>query len=113
MTDDSSPSPSDPASTDSAPETAETKLTRTKQRWAKEGRFLTGRISRPEAERLPPGQHLVKDWPVLDLGTQPFVSPMSWRLDVDGLVEHPLSWDWAAFRAQPQTHEVSDIHCVT
>lgn len=113
MTDDSSPSPSDPASADSAPETAETKLTRTKQRWAKEGRFLTGRISRPEAERLPPGQHLVKDWPVLDLGTQPFVSPMSWRLDVDGLVEHPLSWDWAAFRAQPQTHEVSDIHCVT
>jgi hypothetical protein len=44
------------------------KLTRTKQRWAREGRFLTGRTSRPEQQRLPPGQHLTRDWPVLDLG---------------------------------------------
>src|SRR6202022_2463130 len=31
------------------------KLTRTKQRWAREGRFLTGKTSRPEEQRLPPG----------------------------------------------------------
>jgi DMSO/TMAO reductase YedYZ molybdopterin-dependent catalytic subunit len=31
------------------------KLTRTRERWAREGRFLTGKISRPENERLPPG----------------------------------------------------------
>ena len=49
---------------------AEIKLTRTKRRWAADGKFLTGRIARPEEERLPPGQHLVKDWPVLDLGRQ-------------------------------------------
>ena len=55
--------------TESDPPPADlTKLTLSKQRWAREGRFLTGRASRPQTERLPPGQHLVKDWPVLDLG---------------------------------------------
>ncbi len=29
-------------------EPAESKLTRSKQRWAREGRFLTGRTARPE-----------------------------------------------------------------
>jgi hypothetical protein len=31
------------------------KLTRSKKRWAREGRFLAGKTSRPEAQRLPPG----------------------------------------------------------
>ncbi|KAA6485329.1 sulfite oxidase-like oxidoreductase [Agrobacterium rhizogenes] len=91
----------------------DSKLTTSKRRWAAEGKFLTGRISRPETERLPPGQHLVKNWPVLDLGEQPHVSLSSWRLDVRGLVETPLSLDWAAFQALEQSSKVSDIHCVT
>ncbi|NTF88968.1 sulfite oxidase-like oxidoreductase [Agrobacterium rhizogenes] len=91
----------------------DSKLTTSKRRWAAEGKFLTGRISRPETERLPPGQHLVKNWPVLDLGEQPQVSLSSWRLDVRGLVETPLSLDWAAFQALEQSSKVSDIHCVT
>jgi DMSO/TMAO reductase YedYZ molybdopterin-dependent catalytic subunit len=91
----------------------DTKLTRTKARWAEEGKFLTGRVSRPEAERLPPGQHLVKNWPVLDLGVTPSVSTHSWRLDVGGLVENPVSWNWPQFSAQQQSRKLSDIHCVT
>jgi DMSO/TMAO reductase YedYZ molybdopterin-dependent catalytic subunit len=98
---------------DRDPAAAPTKLTTTKQRWAQEGRFLTGRIARPEAERLPPGQHLVKNWPVLDLGLQPEVSQARWRLKIFGAVERPRVLDWAAFEALPQTHVVSDIHCVT
>lgn len=71
------------------PETPpETKLTRTKQAWAQAGKFITGRVARPESERLPPGQHLVKDWPVLDLGLQPAIALSSWTLDIDGLVDH-------------------------
>ncbi|WFU08694.1 sulfite oxidase-like oxidoreductase [Rhizobium sp. CB3090] len=92
---------------------ADSKLTTSKRRWAAEGKFLTGRISRPETERLPPGQHLVKNWPVLDLGQQPQVSLSSWRLDVLGFVETRLSLDWAAFQAIEQSTRVSDIHCVT
>ena len=89
------------------------KLTRSKQRWAREGRFLTGKTSRPEEQRLPPGQHLTRDWPVLDLGLTPQISRERWRLDVYGAVEHPLFWDFAQFTAEPQTKSTSDIHCVT
>ena len=92
---------------------ADSKLTTSKRRWAEEGKFLTGRVSRPETERLPPGQHLVKNWPVLDLGEQPQVSLSSWRLDVFGFVENRLSLDWAAFQAMEQSTRISDIHCVT
>ncbi|QWW67069.1 sulfite oxidase-like oxidoreductase [Rhizobium sp. WYJ-E13] len=91
----------------------DSKLTTSKRRWAAEGKFLTGRISRPETERLPPGQHLVKNWPVLDLGQQPIISIESWRLEVLGLVETPLDLNWAAFQALEQSSMVSDIHCVT
>ncbi|SMH53558.1 sulfite oxidase-like oxidoreductase [Mesorhizobium australicum] len=93
--------------------TDETKLTRTKRKWAAEGKFLTGKVVRGEHERLPPGQHLVRDWPILDLGMTPQVSEQSFRLDVIGAVEHPVSWNFSQFKAQPQTSFVTDIHCVT
>ncbi|MFB9949507.1 sulfite oxidase-like oxidoreductase [Rhizobium puerariae] len=91
----------------------DSKLTVTKRKWAGQGKFLTGRIARPETDRLPPGQHLVKNWPVLDLGQQPRVPTSQWRLDVRGLVNIPTTFDWAAFQALPQTEMRSDIHCVT
>jgi DMSO/TMAO reductase YedYZ molybdopterin-dependent catalytic subunit len=92
---------------------ADSKLTTSKRRWAAEHKFLTGRVSRPETERLPPGQHLVKNWPVLDLGQTPSVSTDTWRLDVRGLVETPLTLKWVEFQGLEQSRKVSDIHCVT
>lgn len=89
------------------------KLTRTKQKWAREGRFLTGKTSRADSERLPPGQHLVRDWPVLDLGQQPDIALDQWRLIIDGAVEHPTTLDWAQFQREPSSVKMSDIHCVT
>lgn len=86
------------------------KLIASKQKWAREGRLLTGQAG---ADRLPPGQRLVRDWPVLDLGLQPAVAPERWTLTVDGLVENPLNWTWNDFLDQPQAEYVSDIHCVT
>jgi DMSO/TMAO reductase YedYZ molybdopterin-dependent catalytic subunit len=91
----------------------DSKLTRSKERWAAEGRFLTGKVSRPESERLPPGQHLTKDWPTLDLGMTPQISRERWRLDVHGAVENTIFWDFSQFLAQKQAQVVSDIHCVT
>ena len=102
---------------DDGHETPESKLTRTKRNWAEQGKFLTGRIARPQSgrlpDRLPPGQHLVRNWPVLDLGQQPSVRPESWRLDIVGETEMPVSLDWRAFQALPQSDRLSDIHCVT
>ncbi|WP_109809112.1 sulfite oxidase-like oxidoreductase [Sphingosinithalassobacter portus] len=91
----------------------DSKLTRSKRGWAEQGKFLTGRHARPEEERLPPGQHLVRDWPVLDLGRQPDISRDRWRLELRGMVEAPLTLDWAALMAFPQSDFTSDIHCVT
>ena len=92
---------------------ADSKLTTRKQQWAAEGRGLTGRVTRPGTDRLPPGQHLVRDWPVLDLGVHPNVGRDRWTLRVFGAVAEAITWDWAAFSAQQQVREVSDIHCVT
>jgi DMSO/TMAO reductase YedYZ molybdopterin-dependent catalytic subunit len=89
------------------------KLIETKREWAREGRLLTGTHADPARDRLPPGQRLVKDWPVLDLGVQPDVTPAKFRLDVDGMVRRPLSMTLEAFMALPQTETVSDMHCVT
>lgn len=91
----------------------DSKLTRSKRRWAEEGKFLTGHDAKPAEARLPPGQHLVRDWPVLDLGVTPNVPLERWTLDVDGAVENRLHWDWATFQRQKQTTRVTDIHCVT
>ena len=92
---------------------AESKLTRSKERWAREGRFLTGKTSRPQQLRLPPGQHLTRYWPTLDLGVTPNISREHWRLDIYGAVENPIFWNFAQFTGQTQTKFTSDIHCVT
>jgi DMSO/TMAO reductase YedYZ molybdopterin-dependent catalytic subunit len=94
-------------------ETPETKLTASKRRWAEEGKFLTGKITRSDADRLPPGQHLVKNWPVLDLGQQPRIQTAEWALQIIGAVENPVKLDWDAFHRLPQSDRLSDIHCVT
>ena len=92
---------------------SDSKLTTSKRRWAAEGKFLTGKISRAEDERLPPGQHLVRNWPVLDLGVQPQIRLDTWRLELRGLVENQLTLSWKSFLALDQSTKVSDIHCVT
>jgi DMSO/TMAO reductase YedYZ molybdopterin-dependent catalytic subunit len=91
----------------------DSKLTRTKSRWAELGKFLTGRSSAPGDERLPPGQHLVRNWPVLDLGQTPNVPRDRYRLDLDGAVEASRSLTFAELMALPQSEKRSDIHCVT
>jgi DMSO/TMAO reductase YedYZ molybdopterin-dependent catalytic subunit len=78
--------------------------------WRPEG---SGPINRHGMPTVPVGQHLVTNWPVLDLGEQPDVPITDWRLDVGGLVDHPLTLSWDEFLALPQVDDVSDFHCVT
>jgi len=89
------------------------KLIQSKEKWAEEGRLLTGQQDAAHANRLPPGQKLVTNWPVLDLGVQPEVKPENWRLRVIGAVEHPVVWTLEQFHALPPSELTSDIHCVT
>jgi DMSO/TMAO reductase YedYZ molybdopterin-dependent catalytic subunit len=73
----------------------------------------TGPANAHGMPQLPVGQHEVKNWPVLDLGSHPVIALDAWRLDVGGHVEHPLTLTWQAFLALPQVDDVSDFHCVT
>lgn len=89
------------------------KLLARKAEWAESGRGLTGAHADPARDRLPPGQHLTRDWPVLDLGEQPAIDPAAWRLHVDGTVERHLELSLPDLLALGQTDSVSDMHCVT
>lgn len=95
------------------PKVKNEKLIVSKQSWAREGRLLTGEAGDRTRDRLPPGQRLVKDWPVLDLGVTPKQDLEKWRLRVDGAVENRIIWNWTDFQSQPQIRQISDIHCVT
>lgn len=64
-------------------------------------------------QRVPPGQRLTGDFPVLDLGVRPGVTHDTWRLRLFGLVARELEIDWAGLMALPQIRDVSDFHCVT
>ena len=63
--------------------------------------------------RLPPGQHLVTDFPVLSAGPTPAPDLATWRLTLEDGVSPLGEWSWAEFNALPQTELTVDIHCVT
>jgi DMSO/TMAO reductase YedYZ molybdopterin-dependent catalytic subunit len=75
-------------------------------------RGFTGR-RRSGDDKLPPGQYMVRDFPVLSAGPTPRVDTGSWelRLRTENGQEH--TWDWAALQALPQEDITVDIHCVT
>ena len=67
----------------------------------------------PEDRRLPPGQIITRKWPVLHFGTVPTVDLATWRFEVQGAVEQPLTLTWEELQALPHQQTVCDIHCVT
>lgn len=83
-----------------------------KERWARKMAGAEKRAVR-STDRLPPGQHEVKDLPVLDLGMKPRVPLEEWRLRVHGLVEDPVELNWEDLNALTQFEDTSDFHCVT
>jgi DMSO/TMAO reductase YedYZ molybdopterin-dependent catalytic subunit len=77
-------------------------------------RGFSGR--RPPSEtaaRIPPGQHLVEDFPVLSAGPTPRVAHEEWTFTLKVGPKPIKTWDWTAFNALPQTKITRDIHCVT
>jgi DMSO/TMAO reductase YedYZ molybdopterin-dependent catalytic subunit len=77
-------------------------------------RGFTGR-KQPDGTggRVPPGQHLVEDFPVLSAGPTQRVNLQTWSFTLKVGPKPIKTWDWAAFRALPQTTVTRDIHCVT
>ena len=63
--------------------------------------------------RLPPGQKVVEDWPVLTYGGIPNIDLEKWSLRIFGAVEEEVEFTWPEFTALPTTKVNCDIHCVT
>jgi len=70
---------------------------------------------RPEVDpsRVPPGQYVVNDFPVLSAGPTPRTPLDEWSFEIAGAVDEPVSWSWEQFLALPQETFTIDIHCVT
>jgi DMSO/TMAO reductase YedYZ molybdopterin-dependent catalytic subunit len=62
--------------------------------------------------RVPPGQYVTDDFPVLSAGPTPRTPLDQWSLSVDGAIT-PKTWTWEEFRALPSETVTVDIHCVT
>jgi DMSO/TMAO reductase YedYZ molybdopterin-dependent catalytic subunit len=77
-------------------------------------RGFRGRRRAPDAEpsRVPPGQYLTDDFPVLSAGPTPHTPLDEWTFSiVDG--DSRKTWTWEEFRALPTETVTVDVHCVT
>jgi DMSO/TMAO reductase YedYZ molybdopterin-dependent catalytic subunit len=66
-----------------------------------------------DASRIPPGQYLTDDFPVLSAGPTPRTPLDQWSLTIDGAIDQPRRWSWTEFLALPSETFTVDIHCVT
>jgi DMSO/TMAO reductase YedYZ molybdopterin-dependent catalytic subunit len=77
-------------------------------------RGFTGR-RRPVVDpaRVPPGQYVTGDFPVLSAGPTPHTPLDEWSFTIDGAVGQAVSWPWEEFLMLPAETVTADIHCVT
>ena len=71
------------------------------------------RVPDEVSDRLPPGQYLEHDFPVLTAGPTPDVATGEWTFRVDGMVAEEREWSWTEFSELPFEEVPCDIHCVT
>jgi DMSO/TMAO reductase YedYZ molybdopterin-dependent catalytic subunit len=76
-------------------------------------RGFHGRRPDVDASRLPPGQYLTRDFPVLSYGPTPHTPLDRWSFTIDGAVDASASWDWQELISLPAETVTVDIHCVT
>jgi DMSO/TMAO reductase YedYZ molybdopterin-dependent catalytic subunit len=76
-------------------------------------RGFRGRKPAAQSDRIPPGQHLTHDFPVLSAGPTPHTPLSEWSFSIDQGGKVLKEWSWDEFNALPQTELKTDIHCVT
>jgi len=75
--------------------------------------FRGRRTSDADAARIPPGQYLTPDFPVLSAGPTPRTPLDQWSFTIQGLVDEARTWSWEELTALPSETFTVDIHCVT
>jgi DMSO/TMAO reductase YedYZ molybdopterin-dependent catalytic subunit len=64
-------------------------------------------------DRVPPGQYVTNDFPVLSAGPTPHTPLDQWDFTIVGEVDELHRWTWDELRALPSETVTVDIHCVT
>ena len=75
--------------------------------------FLGRRIDPASRERVPPGQYVTGDFPVLSAGPTPHVPLTEWTFSMHAGDTLLGKWTWPEFQDLPHTRVTVDIHCVT
>jgi DMSO/TMAO reductase YedYZ molybdopterin-dependent catalytic subunit len=75
--------------------------------------FAGRRLPAADAARVPPGQYVTRDFPVLSAGPTPHTPLEEWSFAIAGAIDEPVSWQWDEFLALPSETITTDIHCVT
>jgi DMSO/TMAO reductase YedYZ molybdopterin-dependent catalytic subunit len=78
-------------------------------------RGFHGRRREPagDAARVPPGQYLTTDFPVLSAGPTPHTPLEKWTFSIRQAGDTSKSWSWQDLRTLPAEDVTADIHCVT
>jgi DMSO/TMAO reductase YedYZ molybdopterin-dependent catalytic subunit len=77
------------------------------------------RVRRPpagqadQAGRVPPGQYVTEDFPVLSAGPTPRTPLPEWTFSIKQGGSTLKSWTWSQFQTLPVQDITVDIHCVT
>jgi DMSO/TMAO reductase YedYZ molybdopterin-dependent catalytic subunit len=64
-------------------------------------------------DRLPPGQYLIGDFPVLSAGPTPRVPLDMWTFSIRDENDDVREWSWRELTGLPIEEVTVDIHCVT
>ena len=75
-------------------------------------RGFSGRRSTANA-KLPPGQYVTTDFPVLSAGPTPHIAIDQWEFTISDGDQVLRRWDWKSFRNLPTQTITVDLHCVT
>lgn len=63
--------------------------------------------------KLPPGQYLTHDFPVLSAGPTPRIDLEGWQFYVSTETGQRKQWSWQELTSLPADDITTDIHCVT
>lgn len=66
-----------------------------------------------EKDRIPPGQYIVNEIPVMHEGNVPDIDFDAYRLHIFGLVENEVKIDFRTLSSLPKSDIKADFHCVT
>src|SRR5882672_3168367 len=69
--------------------------------------------ARPAQEKLPPGQYLTEDFPVLSAGPTPRIVRDNWTFTITTETGTAHRWTWQELLAMPAEQPTVDLHCVT